>query len=384
MVDFERRVIELRRHFHKYPELSNREKKTSGKVASVLTSLGITVRKGIGGYGVVGLLEGTKPGKTVAIRADMDALPITEKNDVPYRSCHDGVMHACGHDAHMAAVLGSAILLKDRQSVLNGNVKFIFQPAEEKPPGGAIRMIEERVLNDPSVDAVFGIHGASDVNAGEIVILAGPMMAGSDNFTVSIMGSGGHGARPEQADDTILIASHFVVTLQNILNRKFSKEEQPVISIGKIEGGNSHNIIPKMVTLKGTVRYFSTDSEKIPGEVRSILNSLTSMFGGEFDLTYSKGYPVTFNNPELSELVRNTAAGIKEIVKVGESIERAYVSDDFGYYSQELPSCYMLFGSRSKDKGFVYPHHTDRFDLDDGFLPVVSRLLMESVLHYLQ
>ena len=378
------KIIDLRHYFHKFPELSNREENTSKKIVAELKVLGLEYRDKIGGYGVVGLLRGRFPGKTVAVRADMDALPLLENNNVPYKSQNPGIMHACGHDAHMAVVLGTAMLLISEKERIKGNVKFIFQPAEEKPPGGAIRMIEAGVLLDPSVDAVFGLHNSTDTHAGEIIVPKGTIMAGSDQFTVSITGPGGHGGMPEKTVDTILIASQFVVILQNVIKRKFSQNDQPVISIGRIEGGTAHNIIPKEVTLSGTVRYFCQDSERIAMEIRCVLQSLSNMFGGDFKLNYTRGYPVTINDNDLADLVRSAASKTEGISRVGKILNKAYVSEDFGYFSQKLPSCYFIFGGKNRDKGIYASPHTAEFNLDEEFLPFVSQLVVTSVLEYLQ
>jgi amidohydrolase len=378
------KIISLRRHFHMYPEMSNYEKNTSKKIIEELKCLGFEIKENIGGYGVSALLKGSLPGKTVAIRADMDALPLIEQNNVDYKSKISGVMHACGHDAHMAVVLGAAHLLAGNREKLKGNVKFLFQPAEEKPPGGALGMIKAGVLKDPFVDAIFGVHNSTDIPVGQIMVSEGTIMAGSDYFSIIIKGPGGHGAMPEKTNDTVLIASHFIIILQNVINRKFNQNDQPVISIGKIEGGTTHNIIPREVILTGTVRYFYSDDERIVREIESILESVTKIFGGEFEFTYSHGYPVTINDVKLAKLVRETAMEVEGVREVGEFENKAYVAEDFGYFSREIPACYFVFGGRNPDKGFISPPHTAEFDLDDEFLPVVSRVLKESVIKFLQ
>ena len=381
--EIDQNIIALRRHLHKYPELSNQEKMTSETLARNLTEIGLDVKSGIGGYGVVGFLDSGRPGKNIAVRADMDALPITEKGEKEYGSVHPGVMHACGHDAHAAVVAGAARYLYSSVPELSGTVKFIFQPSEEKPPGGARRMIDEGVLNNPDVDAVLGLHNSTDTPVGEIIVLDGPVMAGSDYFTVKIIGRGGHGAMPEKTSDTILIASHFVVTLQNIINRKFAQADHPVVSIGKIEGGSAHNIIPREVTLTGTVRHFHPERGAMAQELESILKSLVVMFGGEYEFEYFPGYPMTYNDPKLCDLVRKTASENEGVTRVRDALSRAYVAEDFGYFSRAKPSCYFIFGGRNEAKGMVYPPHTAEFDLDDQFLPVVSRLIAETVINYL-
>ena len=377
-------IISLRRYFHRNPELSGEETKTAGKVAEILESLDIEVRSGIGGKGVLGVLHGKNPGKTAAVRADMDALPLTENNTVDYASQVPGVMHACGHDSHTAALLGAAMRLGAVRDNFDGCVKFIFQPSEEKPPGGARFMIEEGVLENPPVDIILGMHNSTDTPAGDIIVLDGPVMAASDYFEVKIRGQGGHGAMPERTSDTVLIASHFVVTLQNVINRKFPQGDRPVVSIGRIEGGTAHNIIPKEVFLSGTVRHFNSDSDVMAGEIEEVLKSLVKIFGGNFEFEYFPSYPMTYNDPAVSELVRKTASEVQGVAEVGNTLPRAYASEDFGYFSREKPSCYFIFGGRNEKKGMVHPPHTAEFDLDDGFLPVVSRVITDSVLNFLK
>lgn len=384
MDDFKKRVIEYRREFHKFPELSGHEKRTSQKVAKFLKEENIQVEENIGGNGVVGYLEGDKPGKTIGVRADMDALPIEEKNDLHFKSQNKGVMHACGHDAHMAIVLGAAKLLSERKNQFNGQIKLVFQPSEEKPPGGAKQMIEDGVLQNPEVEAMLGLHVSPEFTSGTIIVPEGPVMAGSDKFTLKVQGSGGHGARPEQSDDTFLVTSHFGVMLQNIINRKFDPHRRPVISIGKVNGGTAHNIIPDEITIIGTVRYFNEGAGRyISDKIEQLIASITKLYGGGYELDYEYGYPVTINDQKIVEIVRETASNLQEIVNLKYVLQPAFVADDFGYFSEKVPSCYLLFGTKNEAKGTVNSLHSDKFILDEDVLPKVSKLLAQSLINFL-
>lgn len=384
MKNFKKTVIEYRREFHKFPELSGHEKRTSQKVAQFLREENIQVEENIGGHGVVGYLYGSKAGKTIGVRADMDALPIEEKNDLPFKSQNEGVMHACGHDAHMAIVLGAAKLLTERTNQFKGQIKFIFQPSEEKPPGGAKQMIEDGVLQKPEVEAMLGIHVSPEFPSGTIIVPEGPVMAGSDKLNLKVKGSGGHGARPEQTDDTFLVTSHFGVMLQNIINRKFDPHRRPVISIGKVNGGAAHNIIPDEITMIGTVRYFEEEAgEYICEKIDQLIDSITELYGGSYELDYEYGYPVTINDHELVEIVRDTASNLQEVDNLIYALQPAFVADDFGYFSEKVPSCYLLFGTKNELKGAVSSLHSDKFILDEDVLPNVSKLLAQSLINFL-
>jgi amidohydrolase len=378
------RIMELRRRLHRKPELSGRERETAETIAALLSDAGVELSTGIGGYGIKAVLRGKKPGRTIAFRADMDALPVREETGLPFASQVPGVMHACGHDGHVAAVAGALLYLREMLPdgrPEKGNVVFIFQPSEELPPGGAKFMIEEGVLENPRIDAIIGIHNSPDFPGGMMIVPEGAVTAGSDLFELIIRGTGGHGARPEQCADTVLIASHFVVLLQSMVSRKFTPGQWPVISIGTITGGLTHNIIPQEVRVTGTVRSFKGDGKQVKEEMNIILDSLTKLFGGEYSISYRFGYPSAMNDPEIAGLVRKTGKGSSFFTRVETNLDRAYVSEDFGYFSAAVPSCYFIFGVGSGEKASG-PLHTGTYMMDDSVLPELARLLAEIALAY--
>jgi amidohydrolase len=379
-------IVELRRELHRNPELSGKEQETSRRLASWLEDAGLEVSTGIGGFGLKAVLRGKSPGRTIAFRADMDALPVAEENELPFRSRVPKVMHACGHDGHCACVAGAAKMV---QTLLEGgrpekgNIVFIFQPSEELPPGGAKFMIKDGVLEDPKVDTIIGLHNSPNFPSGMIIIPEGAVTAGSDIFDLVITGPGGHGARPESCADTVLMACHFVVLLQSMVSRKFTAGQWPVISVGTIAGGKAHNIIPNEVKLTGTVRSFKGDGKVVKEQMHCILDSLTRLFGGQYTISYRFGYPSTVNDPQISELVRKKALENSYFQWVETNLDKAYVSEDFGYFSALLPSCYLIFGvgeGREESSGQV---HTGKYIMDDSVLPYMSQLLAEIMVEYL-
>lgn len=383
----EQGIIDFRRELHRYPELSGKEVETARRIIDYLGPSRFELTTGIGGNGVKALLRGKKPGQTIALRADMDALPVEEKSDLPYRSRNPGIMHACGHDGHCAAVAGSARMLVDllEDGVPEaGNVVFIFQPSEELPPGGAKFMIQEGVLEEPRVDRIIGLHNSPNFPSGMIIIPDGPVTAGSDLFELHITGPGGHGARPENSADTVIMACHFVVLLQSMVSRTFTPGQWPVISVGTITGGKRHNIIPNEVTVTGTVRSFKEDGKLVKEQMQDILDSLTKLFGGEYSISYQFGYPSTMNDSEFCDLVRKKGLESPYFQWVESNLDRAYVSEDFGYFSEAAPSCYFIFGV-GKERGEAPGQlHSGGYVMDDSVLPHVSRLLAETALEYLK
>ncbi|ADK81938.1 M20 metallopeptidase family protein [Sediminispirochaeta smaragdinae] len=380
------RIIELRRTLHRQPELSGKEFETAKTIAAFMRESGAEVSTGIGGTGLKAVLRGKRPGRTIGFRADMDALPVDEENDLPYKSQVPGVMHACGHDSHVASVAGSFLYMKEFLTggvPEEGNIVFIFQPAEERPPGGARFMIEEGVLKEPRIDVMVGLHNSPNFPVGMVIVPEGAVTAGSDLFELIIKGPGGHGARPEQCADTVLMACHFVVLLQSMVSRKYTPGQWPVISVGSISGGKAHNIIPQEVKVTGTVRSFRDDGLRIKEEMKTILDSLVNLFGGDYSISYRFGYPSAVNAPGISELVRQTARNHGFFRWVETNLDRAYVSEDFGYFSSEVPSCYFTFGVGDDRKESPGQLHTGRFILDDSVLPHISRLLCDIGLNYL-
>ncbi len=363
---------------HRHPELSFQERKTAGFVAATLRSLGYSPREGIGVgpsgeplHGVVAVLGRDRSGAALALRADLDALPLTEANGLPYTSERPGVMHACGHDAHTAMLLGAAAALKaeDERRAFPGPVVLIFQPAEEVPPGGAQGMIEAGVLDDPPVGAIFGLHqGTRD--AGTFSIAAGPRNAASDGFRITIGGRGGHAAWPHRTVDPILVAAHVVVALQGIVSRQIAPRQAAVLTVGVIEGGTKENVIPEEVTLRGTVRTLDEDvREQMPGRIQTIAAGICAAFGASADVVYRRGYDVLVNDPQMSALATQAAADV-----VGEGriqpAEAGMGGEDFGRYLQRVPGCFATIGAGTPE---VPPDervggHSPRFVLDPACL----------------
>ena len=379
-------VIADRRHLHEHPELGFEEVETSRFVAQRLQSLGVEdIRTGIAKTGVTGLIRGSQgPGKTVLLRADMDALPILEENDVPYVSQHPGVMHACGHDGHTAMLLGVARLLSEQRDSFAGTVKLLFQPAEELPPGGAKPMIEAGVLNDPPVDAVFGIHVDQDEPVGKISLAAGPVMAAADRFTILIKGKGGHGAKPQTSVDPIAIGAQIVTALQTLISREYDPVATGVVSVCAFLSGSAFNVIPDTAELRGTVRTFTPEnrtmlSERIPELVKGIAAAMRA----EAEVHYDFGYPATINDPAMTELVREVVTEVVGAENVIEA-EPQMGAEDFSYFLRERPGSFFFIGSKNEERGLTWGHHHPRFDIDEAVLGVGVESLARTALRYLQ
>lgn len=375
-------IVEIRRYLHKNPELSYQEEKTALFVAEQLRSLGLEVKTHVGGvYGVTGTLRGAKPGPTVALRADMDALPIQDGKKVEYRSQNDGVMHACGHDGHTAILLGVAKLLVQLKEQIEGQVLFIFQPAEEVPPGGAIAMVNAGVLE--GVDAIFGLHLWAPHSVGTIAVKSDELMAAADNFTITIQGKGGHGGMPHFSVDPIVVASHLVIQLQSIISRQVDPLQPAVISVCKIEAGDSFNVIPDQCRLMGTVRTFDKQvRDSIVERIQKIAHGVGEAFGATCILDYNYGYPAVINDKEQTELLQEVA---KEIV--GEEKVLSFVpvtgGEDFSYYLERIPGAFCFVGSASACT-YQGSHHHPRFDIDEESLKVGMELLAKLAIQYLQ
>ncbi len=363
-------VINLRRDIHMHPELGFEERRTSSLVASYLKNLGLEVQSGIAKTGVVGLLRGKNEGKTILLRADMDALPIKEMNDVQYKSRNEGIMHACGHDGHTAMLLVAAKVLSRHKETLNGNAKFAFQPSEEHDPGGAIKMIEEGVLDSPHVDRAFGLHLGNFFNKGTIVLRDGIFMAESDSFIIKIFGKGGHGAYPHKSVDPVLIASQIVVSLQSIVSREIDPIDSVVVTVGKIASGDVFNVIPEVAYLEGTVRTINKlTAQSMSGRIERIAKNTARAFGGDADVNYSFGYPPLINNSDSAEYVKKIA---KEVVGK-ENVIDAPISmggEDMSYFLEKVPGAFFWLGSMNNEKGLDKPHHSAYFDFDEDVLPI--------------
>jgi amidohydrolase len=358
--------IEVRHHLHAHPELSYQEFETSKLVQQQLRSFGIDYEIKAE-TGVVGLIKGKNAEKRiVALRADMDALPIKEENNIPYRSKIDGVMHACGHDVHTSCLLGAAKILNELKNEWEGTVKLIFQPGEEKNPGGASLLIKEGVLENPKPSAIFGLHVHPGLNIGKMSFRGGKIMASADELYITIKGKGGHAAYPHLCIDPILIASHLIISLQQIISRNNNPHNPSVLSITAIDGGTTTNVIPDEVKLKGTFRAMNEEWRfKAHDLIRTMATDLVRSMGGEIDLLIDVGYPSVYNNESLNELAIQKASEFigKENV---EETEKRMGAEDFGYYSQQIPGCFFRLGVMNKEKGITSGVHTPTFNIDES------------------
>jgi amidohydrolase len=381
------KLIEQRRDFHMHPELSNREERTSRIVAERLRALGLDeVKTGVGRYGVVALLKGATPGPVVAVRADMDALPIQETNDVPYKSQNPGVKHACGHDVHTTVELGVAEVLSKMRDQISGTIKFIFQPAEEGAPvgeeGGATLMIKEGALENPRPQAIFGLHTGS-FEVGQIAYHSGPAMASADRFAIIIRGKKSHGAQPQLGVDAIVVASECVTALQTIRSRRIDPLEPLVITIGTIKGGDRNNIIAEEVKMEGTMRSLSEEVRSRAQELmRQTLASVTSAYDATFDLQFDSPNPVTYNDPRL---VDETLPTIRRIVGDANVVapKPFMPAEDFSYYQKVIPGFFYFLGVGNKAKGLMPAWHTADFDVDEESLVVGVKVMANVLLDYL-
>lgn len=369
--------MHIRRHLHQHPELSFQEDQTSRYIAGKLEEFGIPFQRGMAGNGVVALIQGKNPtSKVVALRADMDALPILEANDLPYKSQNEGVMHACGHDVHTASLLGAAKILQEIRADLKGTIKLIFQPAEELFPGGASIMIKEGVLENPAPASIFGQHVHPPLPVGKIGMRPGSYMASADELYVTVSGKGGHGALPQDCIDPVLISSHIIVALQQIVSRYGDPTIPSVLTFGKINStGGATNIIPEEVKLEGT---FRTMNEKWRFEahqrMKTIAESMAEGMGGSCDFDIKVGYPVLYNEPELTARARTYAQeflGVENVVE----LPIRMTAEDFAYYSQQMPACFYRLGTGNPDKGLVSPIHTNTFNIDENALEVGMGLM---------
>lgn len=362
----EESVVAWRRDLHMNPELGFQEHRTAEIVARRLTQLGFEVHGGIAVTGVVGILKGRKPGRTIMLRADMDALPIVEENDAPYRSQIAGAMHACGHDGHVAILLGAAELISDRVDDLPGTVCLLFQPAEEGL-GGARVMVEEGTLERFGIERAYGLHLNSKYRTGTLGFRAGPMYASSDSLDIEVLGKGGHGAAPHDAVDPIFAAASFVTSVQQIVSRNIDPLEPAVVTIGAIHGGTIHNVIPRTVRMLGTVRAFSDDVRKaMPERIERVLKACCDGAGAGYHLDYQWRYPVTENDPDQTRYARSLAERRLGDERVFEA-DRLMGAEDFSFFAQRVPACFYTLGA-SSGPSTNNAHHSSTFDIDEKAL----------------
>ncbi|WP_431308971.1 M20 family metallopeptidase [Halalkalibacter lacteus] len=373
-------MVELRRMLHARPELSFQEEQTPTMIADYLERLGVDVVRGVGGRGVVGYIKGGKPGKTVALRADFDALPIQEETGLPFASKTAGVMHACGHDGHTATLLVLAKVLMERRDQLAGTVVLIHQFAEELAPGGAIEMIRNGCLK--GVDAIYGTHLWSTMPLGQIGYRQGPIMAAADRFELVIRGRGGHGASPHETVDSIAVAASVVSQLQHIVSRNIDPLKSAVVSIGSFHAGGAFNVIADSATIVGTVRTFdSAVQDFIAERIEQITKGICEAMGAEYSFKYKKGYPAVVNDPIETEHFAQVAKSIQEESLVHE-MEPVMGGEDFSYYLQHVPGTFFFTGAGNVEKGIVYPHHHPKFDFDEGAMLIAAKCLGKAVLDF--
>ena len=374
-------LVEWRRRLHQQPELGFQEKLTSEFVSQKLQEWGIEHQTGIAQTGIVAIIKGGKidSGKVLAIRADMDALPIQELNEVPYKSQHDGVMHACGHDGHTAIALGTAYYLQSNRQNFAGTIKIIFQPAEEGP-GGAKPMIEAGVLKNPDVDAIIGLHLWNNLPLGTVGIRAGALMAAVECFKCTILGKGGHGAMPHQTIDSIVVAAQIVNALQTIVSRNVDPIDSAVVTVGELHAGTKVNIIPDTARMSGTIRYFKPDLKGFfKKRIEQIIAGICQSFGASYDLEYWELYPPTINDAGMAEFVRSQAEQVIE-TPLGVVPEcQTMGGEDMSYFLQAVPGCYFFLGSANPAKDLAYPHHHPRFDFDETALPMGVEIFVRCV-----
>ncbi len=362
---FSDEFISVRRHLHAHPELSYKEFETSKFVQSKLTSFGIPFEIKAT-TGVVGLIKGKNPGsRIIALRADMDALPIQEENEANYKSLNPGVMHACGHDVHTTILLGAAKILNELKDEWEGTVKLIFQPGEERNPGGASYLIKEGVLENPKPQGIFGLHVHPGLDLGKLSFRKGRVMASADEIYVTIKSKGGHAAAPHLTADTVLIASHLIVALQQIISRNNNPTSPSVLSICSIQGGHTTNVIPSEVKLMGTFRAMDEEWRyKAHALIRKVATGVVEGMGAELDLLIDVGYPTVDNDPVLTETAWQLAdqyMGKENVLQT----EMRMGAEDFGYYTQVIPGCFYRLGVRNEEKGIIHNVHTPQFDIDE-------------------
>jgi amidohydrolase len=369
-------VVQCRRHIHSNPELSFEEHQTSAFVAGKLKEFGIPFKNGIAGTGIVGIIEGRNPSKkAIALRADMDALPIEEKNEVEYKSRNRGVMHACGHDVHTSCLLGAAQILSELKNEFEGSVKLIFQPGEEKLPGGASLMIREGALKNPIPSGILGQHVMPFIKAGKVGFRKGMYMASTDEIYVTVKGKGGHAAQPHMNVDPVLIASHMIVALQQLVSRQAKPGVPTVLSFGKVIANGATNIIPDEVKIEGTFRTFNEEWRADAHlRMKKMAESLAEGMGGKCEFNVMKGYPFLVNDEKLTSSARKYAEEFLGAENV-EDLDIWMAGEDFAFYSQEISACFYRLGTRNEEKGITSPVHTPTFDIDESALETGAGLM---------
>jgi amidohydrolase len=382
-------LVEWRRYLHQRPELGFKEQQTANFVAQKLqewgfeqtldTSVPLRYQTGIAKTGIVATISSNRPGPVLGIRADMDALPIQEENEVPYRSQHDGIMHACGHDGHTAIALGTAYYLAHHREDFAGTVKIIFQPAEEGP-GGAKPMIEEGVLKNPDVAAIIGLHLWNNLPLGTVGVRTGALMAAVEVFQCTIFGKGGHGAMPHQTVDSIVVSAQIVNALQTIVARNVDPIDSAVVTVGKFHAGTAHNVIADTAKMSGTVRYFNPKLEGyVEKRIEQIISGICQSHDASYELEYLQLYPPVINDSKIAELVRSVALEVVETPAGLVPECQTMGGEDMAFFLQQVPGCYFFLGSANPSKDLAYPHHHPRFDFDETALGMGAEIFVRCV-----
>jgi amidohydrolase len=375
-------IVADRRTIHQQPELAYHEQKTAALVVERLSALGIEARTGVGQTGVVAVIEGTHPGKTVLLRADMDALPMQELNDFSYASQTPGVMHACGHDGHTAILLGAARLLVERRESLHGRVKLMFQPAEEGG-AGALRMIEDGLLENPSVDAAFALHVYGQYRTGQVGVTAGPTWASSDRFTILVNGRGGHASRPNLTVDPVVIAAQIVVALQTLVSREIPPDEEAVVTVGSIDAGTTFNVIPDTARIRGTVRTYSDDVQALlERRIAELASGIAQAMRGDAQTDYVRLYPALINHASGAEVVRSAIRNVLGAEHLMADTPQMG-SEDFAFVLQRVPGAMFRLGVQHPSWTEARTTHSSSFDLDEDALPVGAAVMAATALKFL-
>jgi amidohydrolase len=367
----EKVIINWRRDLHRIPEVGHDLPETAKYIAARLEEMGVGVQRNVGGHGVVGLIRGRTAGKTIALRSDMDGLPLEEETNLPFTSEHKGCMHACGHDAHMAMTLGAARILQEKRNQLQGQIKLIFQPAEEGP-GGAKPMIEAGVLKHPTVDAILGLHIGSifpELGNGQVGVCYGPAMACLDSFKIVVKGKGGHGAMPNATVDPVTISAEIILGLQTLISRELKPSRPGVITIGKIQGGTAYNIIPEKVELHGTARFIHEEErQRLSCRLGELSRQIAQAMRGDCEVRYNYGYPPLENSPTFTKFFAGIASSLLGPENVIEISEPTMGGEDMAYFLQHVPGTFFFLGGGKVQEGRIYPHHHPKFDVDESVL----------------
>lgn len=369
-------VVNWRQYMHQFPELSFEEQKTAQFISLELEKMGLIIQKDVGGFGIVAKLQGAYEGPTIAFRADFDALPIEDLKDVPYKSKNKGVSHACGHDGHTAALLGFAKAISQKKETIHGNIVFIFQPAEETPPGGAKFMIEDGALD--GVDAIFGAHLDSGNPVGTVAVGEGYRMAAVDKFKITLQGLGGHGAKPQETKDAIVLGAKVISDLQQIVARRLDPFSPAVVTVGVFQAGSAFNIIADSAVIEGTVRTMTEEvRQKIKREIYAVVEGATSAVDATYEIDYLHGYPALYNHSQETTLVKSLLKDVEVI-----DLEPSMGAEDFAYYLREKPGTYFKVGSNNGQQETKYPHHHPKFDFDEKALLVIQQSFLQIAKHY--